>query len=444
MSKVYYMKEPKEYNGYDKLDIRDYHDFNTIEDFHEEVNLFNTPKYHLLRVCKVRGEDTYYNERCQFLVDYEGGEYDYKYVGSCKDDDITLRDFAKLLKSGAPKKHTICRIKQGFKASNTIHKSHLGHWYEFIAKKLTDSNICQAGPGRCSGYGFPEYYESAAIIRTNKDSCDRYISGFDNYVKMVYGGGFSTTSRNKYNKDSFNTVTNLPTSMGKSTFDFDDVFDIEEYENTVEEYEEGKLKKAKFYKYIKDTIEYFFDSELKVQSIKEEYKKKSIDRLNTKLDHFSTGKAFRIKNGRKPSRIITEAGKEKFTKLYPIGVRTFQCLPVYPNRDPEDTSLPKLLFVYIIYHKNENKKKEDIYDIWSKDFVNEIVDEFEAFYENLKQSKYTFKVFYKKYKTEMKARKQAEKEHREEIMRQRAEAVREEGRRIEEERTAGVKGEFGF
>jgi len=460
ISYIHTMKEPEAYNGYDKLDIRGYENFNKIEDFHEEVNLFVNPKYHILRVCKVKksfGE--FYNHGCQFLVDYDGAEYDYKSVGSTEYDNMTLTEFNELLKAGAPERHTICHIKNGFKASNTICKTHLGHWYEFIAtpEYLTDSNICQAGPGRWCGYGYEDFYNGPSIMRTHTNSIKKYLDGFDDYVKMTCRAKnkFTTTARDKYNKDSFNTLTELPTTLGQKTVEFDDVFCEEEYNLIVEAFEKKEISKKKFKKYIKDVIEEYHDTMIKKKSIIEEYKKQSVDCLNTQLVHHKKGKAMRIKNPNsgRDDYIVTEKRTEKFVNEFPVGVRSFQCLPVYPNRNPNDKTLPKFLFVYSVYHKDENKKAEDIYDIWSKDFIDEDVNEFEVFYKNYKASKFTFKVFYKKYRAEMTARKLAEKEHREELMKQKLEAAKEALEALEgiegieegmKQLTVGVKGEYGF
>lgn len=397
LNHIYYMEAPPEYNGFEDLDIRDYSGFTTTKQFEDEIRLFDKFKYHLVRVTWSIKEKKYRNHKCPFIVNYDFSKGDFKCIRvGCnpkKGDTMTIKEFNKLLLQGEPEAHTICFIKQGFRASNTIGKNHLGHQYDSIPlENITDASICQSLPGRACGYGYPEYYNGPAITRCHKPSIEAYSGGVKDYYKLVKNG-FTTTKRDAYNRDSYLCSTSLPSTIEYKDVSIDDLFKnglLDHYVLKLVDKDDAMNTKD-FRKFIKETIERYYTAHI-FKTVKiENNRKKSKPQCKTPMSFDKThSKLFRVKKKSKFC-IVTERSLNKYIKELPTDMMTFQCIPVYKNRDPESKEPPYMKFVYRVYHKDENKMAEDVYDKWLKENPDKCVEEFDKYYEDNRSKEETGK-----------------------------------------------------
>jgi predicted RNA-binding protein associated with RNAse of E/G family len=342
---ILHMDIPKEYNGFENIDIRDYQSSENIENFHTEIRAFSRPKYHLVRIRQIKGK--YSNTNCQYLVDYNGDEYSYIRVGSGP-NDMKSKDFSNLLHGGIPEKHTIVYIKQCYRASNTLSKKHLGNMYEYISQhNVIGSVIVQSLAGRCCGYNCPEFYKNNNIIvRTSKECCDIYTKNSNDYVSLVLKNDFGTTVRDKNNKKTFNKFNKLFLEEIHTKISFNDIFNNEEFEDNLLLLTQKKITNTVFKHFIDKSITNFYFENINKEDISN--KQDMVSKLKTNIVFSHKQPRFRIKCEGKETILTTNTYKNKNISS---NINSFQCVPVYDNRNPNSS------FSFIYIHSKEKLKK---------------------------------------------------------------------------------------
>lgn len=354
-SHILYLHPPPEYKGIENLNIADYNNKEDIQTFHSEVKKFEKPKYHLVRVRKKRkrckkcknviigcspncsdkcgkcgecGECDkclYINKDCQYMIHYNGPEYNYIHVGSSKSDDISSEQLSILLnKDTPPERHTIVYIKECYRASNTLSKQHIGNMYEYIPKKVVGSTIIQSLAGRACGYDNEAFVTGYSKIRTDKSICENYSNGIGDYVNLLKVGEFTTRIRDKYNQESFNSFNKLKLETCNVEVKCDEIFD--DGFNIIKNM--GKRSSKKF---IEETISSYFRKHIQQNT-------DIVRKLKTKYNIRDRLPLLSIKQGKK-ELIVTSLNKIDAS----INKWCFHCIPVYENRSPDSS----FVFVFI-------------------------------------------------------------------------------------------------
>lgn len=405
-TQLIHMPVPKEYHGFKQLDVRDYPmGWNSIDDFNADLDLFgdDNPKYHLVRIRWNSRDRRYINSQCPFLVDYcednEGCDRcETIMVGSTNKDEFTIKEFEKMLYT-KPKQHTIVYIKMAYRASNTLCKQHLGHCYDYIAKTINDSVIVQSFSGRCCGYNCSEYYNGPSLIRTNRDSCELYEQNIDDYVTLLKKG-FCTTKRDKFNRETFNNVKNISNKQIYTEVNFFDVIDEKEYIKNLEDFKNEVMDEKEFGRNMnlgQQIKEYFFEH---INTFDDDLESKILFKTRILISP-KYKNMFRIKVGRKEN-ILTK--KNYMKKNIVSGIKSFHCLPVYENNNPD--SVLSFIFIHAGYASEEqiiiteklNIQKETMKDEWLKtkwleikETLGDVEDlekeEFEKYYEKNRYNK---------------------------------------------------------
>ena len=172
-----------------------------IEQLKQQINNFNSCKYHLFRI---PGGDLQINSNLRHIF----GSDNYSYLTYDQQSDIS--DLNEVL-SKEPKRHTFILIKEKLRCAVTLTKTYLGILYERFALNPSDSVNIQGFAGRITGYDT----NSDSIIYTNISSILQYRQQWETDFK---DNTISWISNTTY----FNKRHNI--TIGKQTFNHATLF----------------------------------------------------------------------------------------------------------------------------------------------------------------------------------------------------------------------------
>ena len=157
------LKEGRVFQAYDLSKVKDDRLSATIQNFNEK-------KYHIIRTPNKRNDlDEVAIHNFVESCDLDANEYISKKYDL--DDDTDLNE---LLKK-QPEKHTYIFVKEKFRCSKSLEKTHIGIMYERRPKKIQHGTIIQGLLGRVTGHGnFPDI-----VVYTNVDSIDKYMKMYE-------------------------------------------------------------------------------------------------------------------------------------------------------------------------------------------------------------------------------------------------------------------------
>ena len=195
--------------------VRQFKDLLKTDNFSElktDIEKYNTPRYHLIRVPNKRKKNKKNESNNQSIVisnfkDIFGYDYEYNtnYLKTKKDD---INDILKK----QPEKDTFIFYCEILRCAKTQVKKYIGISYERFVSFPNDSSIIQGSFGRLTGYDD----NGDSICYTNIKSIENYIKLWDNDMELCEGIKWNTkTTRYDDNDDitystgSFNSVKHI-------------------------------------------------------------------------------------------------------------------------------------------------------------------------------------------------------------------------------------------
>jgi hypothetical protein len=162
------VKQYKCLYGFDKdTNTVDTHVFDNIREIKADIDIYNEPRYHIIRTKTGIGQQDITMRNFEEIFDNETYEFRKYDIENNATDNVT--DINEILKM-QPIKHTIIFIKEMLRCAKTLHKTHIGILYDRYCKTPDDSAIIQGLIGRDTGYD----NNGKSICYTNIDSIVRY------------------------------------------------------------------------------------------------------------------------------------------------------------------------------------------------------------------------------------------------------------------------------